>query len=126
MRCCICGNEIENFGNNPFPLCNKEDYESRCCDMCDNKVIQARLILHKYPLVDKIITPDGENVVDVGDTIVIFYSNNSENPTQIINDTGKFLSGTVESIDLEYGLIFGDWGNIAVDLNKDVFCKVED
>lgn len=37
--CCICGCDIEGFGNNPFPISD----EGRCCDDCNNKVIMARL-----------------------------------------------------------------------------------
>ncbi len=48
-KCCICGNEFVGFGNNPYPLCHKDDYESRCCDECDNLVINARMwrLIHK-------------------------------------------------------------------------------
>lgn len=43
MRCCICKKEFIGFGNNPYPLCHKDDYDSRCCNDCNDKVIQARL-----------------------------------------------------------------------------------
>lgn len=44
FKCCICGREFEGFGNNPYPLCDKDDFESRCCDECDNLyVIPARI-----------------------------------------------------------------------------------
>jgi DNA-directed RNA polymerase subunit RPC12/RpoP len=39
MRCCICGKEIDGFGNNPYPLCGKEDTDSRCCDECNWKFV---------------------------------------------------------------------------------------
>ena len=46
MRCNICGEEIKGWGNNPWPICSKDDLESQCCDNCNiNKVIPARLIL---------------------------------------------------------------------------------
>lgn len=41
--CCICGGTFVGFGNNPYPLCHREDYDSRCCNDCDNLVIQARM-----------------------------------------------------------------------------------
>ena len=42
--CCLCGGEYTRWGNNPYPLCNKDDYSSRCCDKCDTeKVIPARI-----------------------------------------------------------------------------------
>jgi hypothetical protein len=38
--CCICGEPIEGYGNNPEPY----KHEGRCCDACQNKfVIPARL-----------------------------------------------------------------------------------
>lgn len=38
--CCICGCEIEGYGNNAWPV--KE--EGRCCDKCNDEVVlQARL-----------------------------------------------------------------------------------
>jgi hypothetical protein len=37
--CCICNNEFEGFGNNPWPL---KRY-GRCCDECNMKVIEARI-----------------------------------------------------------------------------------
>ena len=44
--CCICGKKFVGWGNNPYPLCDKEDYESRCCDACnDNHVVPARLAI---------------------------------------------------------------------------------
>lgn len=37
--CCMCGKELKNFGNNPYPISD----EGRCCDECNNKVIMARI-----------------------------------------------------------------------------------
>ena len=38
--CCICGEPIEGYGNNPSPY----KHEGRCCDACNLKfVIPARL-----------------------------------------------------------------------------------
>ena len=40
--CCLCGEEHEGFGNNPYPLVT--DVESRCCDYCNMRlVIPARI-----------------------------------------------------------------------------------
>lgn len=53
FKCCLCGAECEGFGNNPFPLCNADDYESRCCDDCDDTlVLTARLMQIKFRLSD--------------------------------------------------------------------------
>lgn len=42
--CCLCGEEHEGFGNNPYPLYEEGDFKSRCCDDCNTKlVIPARL-----------------------------------------------------------------------------------
>lgn len=39
MKCCICGNEIENYGNNAFPV-----KDGKCCDSChETVVIPARM-----------------------------------------------------------------------------------
>lgn len=45
MKCCICGKTIKGFGNNPYPLCADNDFDSRCCDECDSKyVIPVRIL----------------------------------------------------------------------------------
>ena len=42
MKCCICGKEIEGYGNNPWPVNQEED--ARCCDDCNwSVVIPARI-----------------------------------------------------------------------------------
>lgn len=38
--CCICGEELKGFGNNPYPISD----EGRCCDKCNDKVIEARIL----------------------------------------------------------------------------------
>jgi hypothetical protein len=43
IRCCICGNFLEGYGNNPDPVTTengkffKEDDE--CCDKCNDEVV---------------------------------------------------------------------------------------
>ena len=37
--CCMCGEELKNFGNNPYPISD----EGRCCNKCNDKVIKARI-----------------------------------------------------------------------------------
>jgi len=39
-KCCICGEEIHGCGNNPWPLVKSEG--ARCCDSCNDKVLEAR------------------------------------------------------------------------------------
>ena len=42
--CILCNQQFEGFGNNPYPLCDDNDFESRCCDECDsNLVIPERI-----------------------------------------------------------------------------------
>ena len=42
LTCCLCGSTFVGWGNNPFPLSDKED--DKCCDECNyTKVIPARL-----------------------------------------------------------------------------------
>jgi hypothetical protein len=54
MKCCICGCEIENYGNNPDGAVWKNeqgeiiepefDVNDRCCDLCDQRyVIPGRI-----------------------------------------------------------------------------------
>ena len=46
--CSLCKTECNGYGNNPFPLCEEKDYESRCCDDCNmEKVIPARMRQHQ-------------------------------------------------------------------------------
>ena len=40
QTCCLCGKKYEGFGNNPYPLAE----EGYCCDECNEKVIEARLL----------------------------------------------------------------------------------
>ena len=44
--CSLCIKTIQDpYGHNPFPLCEVEDYESKCCDSCNVKyVIKARML----------------------------------------------------------------------------------
>ena len=35
----MCGEELKDFGNNPYPISD----EGRCCDKCNDKVIEARI-----------------------------------------------------------------------------------
>ena len=39
INCCLCGLPCERLGNNPAPLAR----EGRCCNACDEVVIQARI-----------------------------------------------------------------------------------
>lgn len=40
MKCCICGQEIAGYGNNPWPV----KYSGECCDMCNVTIVLAKRI----------------------------------------------------------------------------------
>lgn len=47
-ECCLCGKEINGFGNSPWPL--RSEGEGRCCDDCNNSlVIPARIEMIDLP-----------------------------------------------------------------------------
>ena len=53
-KCCICDKECENeWGNNPYPLVKDED--ARCCNECNNRVINFRLIVGSLKTLDDAI-----------------------------------------------------------------------
>lgn len=115
MKCCICEKTIKGYGNNPDPICSIDDNESRCCDLCNEFVIKARLL--------KINSADSEP--KVGDTLVIFWSKNSTKPTEFIKNNGKFIAGEVTEIK-ENNIVkeyIGTWGNYTI-LNTDSFSIV--
>jgi len=35
-KCCLCGAELDGFGNNPWPLAASD---ARCCDWCNDTVV---------------------------------------------------------------------------------------
>ena len=37
--CVLCNEQVEEWGNNPYPLAE----EGQCCDSCNNDVIVARI-----------------------------------------------------------------------------------
>ena len=48
MMCCICGAEIEGFGNNPYPVKRKHPFPNgsgRCCDRCNASIVVPIRIL---------------------------------------------------------------------------------
>ena len=45
FKCCLCGIEVEGYGNDPRPLPMKDE-DDECCDECNlAKVIPARINL---------------------------------------------------------------------------------
>ena len=44
FKCCICGKEVDGWGNNPWPVV--DDKDARCCDDCHARYIMpARLAM---------------------------------------------------------------------------------
>ncbi len=120
MKCCICGNEFEGFGNNPFPLCSRDDYDSRCCNDCDNLVITTRLALHSNAL-----TPiDEKTKLNKGDLVAFVWSSTSDKPTEQLKANGKVLAGYVEHVaGCKY---LGTWGDFVLDTSKDTAFRIKD
>ena len=116
MRCCICGDNIENMGNNPYPLCEYDDMSSRCCDACNSLVITARLLSIKYSKED----------VKEGSIIAIFYSNESNKPIEYINENKKFITGRVTKIEQNdtKKIYYGTWGTYKIS-EEDSFAVVD-
>lgn len=124
MKCYICENEIyENTWNNPFPLCAADDTQSKCCPDCNNLVISARLIMNQE-------WNKNTSNIKIGDQLLIFYSKHSEEPTNIIKDHRRYLSGIVTDILYDkcgvYESYKGSWGNFAVDSKTDNYVKLDE
>lgn len=118
MKCNICGCELEGYGNNPFPLCKEDDYESRCCDVCNMMVIQARIA--------KMQADDKEP--EEGDLIILFWCSKTTQATDTIKNNGKFLAGHIEKIVEKEGKRFaiGSWGHGIVCLDDDSYAILKE
>jgi hypothetical protein len=45
FKCCLCGEEVEGYGNDPSPI-PTENENDECCDVCNlTKVIPTRINL---------------------------------------------------------------------------------
>lgn len=44
--CCICGRVFEGWGNNPWPIDDRDDVE--CCDECNATVVIPARIAEVY------------------------------------------------------------------------------
>lgn len=113
MKCCLCGAEINpTYSNNPFPLVAKEDYDSRCCNDCDQMyVIKARLFaLHGVVREPKI-----------GEKVLIFYSSNSDFPVKTIcgEESKTVCGGEVTGKGEKENTFVGTWGNFPLDIKED-------
>ena len=114
-KCCLCGKTFVGWGNNPYPLCDKTDTESRCCDDCNVKyVIPARIALNAR---DK----KNENY-QIGDRILILHLQ-GESPRNMLNY--RFKQGDITSID-DLGQLHGTWGGLAIIPDSDIILKISD
>ena len=118
MRCCLCGCEFDGFGNNPWPLISRTDYDSRCCNTCDEAyVIPARIQIHTDAM-----NPE-EPVVPWNSTIAIFHATANPAPTEMFLNDNKTLVGQVREI--KDGKYYGAWGDFPVDPVTDSFYQID-
>jgi DNA-directed RNA polymerase subunit RPC12/RpoP len=38
FKCCLCGNEVEGYGNNPSPI-ETQNEDDECCDECNLAIV---------------------------------------------------------------------------------------
>ena len=115
MKCCLCGKEISStYGNNPWPLCYRDDNASRCCNTCnEDLVIKARISSLN------VVYNDVSNLSPWNSTIAILWSSKSDKPIETFRETGKLLAGQVREIDRVKGIMFGGWGDFSISLKDD-------
>ena len=110
-KCNLCGQEIQGWGNNPWPLCDREDEKSQCCNDCNsNLIIPARLIQ---------MQSEKKNP-EVGDKIMIFWMHDEPRVKDYMLRTGE-----ITEID-DIGQLWGSWGTLAIDPKVDNFCVLND
>ena len=45
FKCCLCGKEVEGYGNDPSPI-ETQNEDDECCDECNlTKVVPTRINL---------------------------------------------------------------------------------
>ena len=45
FKCCLCGKEVEGYGNDPSPI-ETQNEDDQCCDECNlTKVVPTRINL---------------------------------------------------------------------------------
>lgn len=54
MKCAICGKEIIDFGNNPWPIRTSEN--ARCCDDCNSTFVVTVRIMTMNADIERIET----------------------------------------------------------------------
>lgn len=118
MICCICGKTFAGTGHDPHPLCAKDDSISRCCDSCSTNVSQANIIAAKDET-------DAMTNIEINDTIIIFWTKNSNSPIESIKNSNKFISGAVDEIDNSGAetMLYGSWGKYPIHIT-DSFTKI--
>ena len=118
MKCNICKNEIEGYGNNPWPICRPDDYNSKCCDECNtNYVIPMRILSSKYSMHSN---PNFIWEPEVDDVIVVVYLHDDPFMKEYIGRKGR-----IEYID-DMGQLHGAWGGLAVNPEVDNYIIIEE
>ena len=103
-RCCICGKEIEGYGNNAEPV-----RDGRCCDSCNWDVVLPARILKLGVVIDR-------QEARVGDKIRIIHMEGEP------DYTGR--EGVVEHID-DIGQLHGTWGGCGVLKDVDTYIVIK-
>lgn len=115
MKCCICGEDMVGYGNNPRPICAPDDFNSRCCNRCNELVVQAR-IMQQYDLLREI---------QPNDKIVVLYTKDSTKPIDMLRESGKFLAGYVDVDEqLQPNIYYGTWGNFKLNTKTDSYINL--
>lgn len=89
-KCCICGKEINGYGNNAEPLAH-----GICCDGCNSKVLAAR-INHPTEIISKILNElDYEEKMRVTTNLRLFEKVKENQTIFIYFLNNKLLNGGV-------------------------------
>lgn len=119
MRCCICKKEVDEYGNNPYPLCQfNNPNNEKCCDDCNLAfVVPARTTLIKSNGIRK--TPK------TGDLVIVTWSKNSSLPLETaMNCPSGVISGETIATNPTKTTSIGKWGFI-LDLAEDQYFVIE-
>lgn len=113
-KCCLCGDEIIGYGNNPAPVAD----EGQCCDLCNiTKVIPARLKQFRFDEEEKRYTDPTEDDLNEGFEEASTRKPKVGDKIRIINMEGEMeyagREGTIEAID-GIGQLHGTWGGLAI------------
>ena len=113
MKCCICGKEIEGYGNSALPL-----VEGVCCDACNHHVvIPARIFLSPTGKGFRDFIMNENPKADVGAKVLILEMQGEA------DYFGKV--GIIEHID-SIGQLHGTWGGCALIPTTDTYFVIDE